>query len=281
MTLNHVLAGTGAVAFLALARLLWMAGRRLAGTLGKGAGEGVAALALLGTAGTVLLVNWFPLAVPVWVWTGPACYLEQAAYALPATLFFGLAGARLPEPRQARSVGTLAGVVAIVAGAHLFLAVLAREHTGLPDRPFDGPVCRQSTGWSCGPAACATMLKARGIPATEREMAELSLTYVGRGTTLPRFVRGLALKARKEGLDGDLVVRDHLTAEDLEAFPVPCVVALRWSLLVDHAVCLFGRDERGRYLVGEVTAGVTQPWNPEEFHARFLGTAITFVPRGR
>jgi hypothetical protein len=254
-------------------------GDGLAKGLGKGPGEVAAGAFLLATVAIVLVANWFPLSVPTVVWTSPLCYLEQAAYAIPGAAFFGLAGARLADLRQRRSVELMAWVLIVVATGHFGLAVGAREHAGLVDVPFPGPVCRQSTGWSCGAAASATLFKAKGVTTTEREMAELCLTYRARGTTLPRFVRGLALKAERDGLPWMVRAETGLKAADMDRFPLPAVVAVRWSMVADHAVCLFGRDEEGRWLVGEVTAGVVEHWPPEVFAEKFKGEAITLVPR--
>lgn len=281
MSPNFLLAVLAGGCFVYVAHLLAEWGAATAKRLEKRAAEIVAGVLLLLTVTTVLVINWFPLLVPAAVWASPLCYLEQAAYAVPAAAFFGLAGARLADARQRHSVRLMGWIVAVTGALHLLLAVDARQHRGLVDVPFDGPVCRQSTDWSCGPAACATMLKARGVRATEREMGELCLTYWKRGTTLPRFVRGLTLKVERDGLPWEVMARRGMTVEDLDRFPMPCVVSVRWSLLVDHAVCVYGRDEEGRWRIGEVTAGVIQTWQPEEFRAKFKGEAITVIPTDR
>ncbi len=54
-------------------------------------------------------------------------------------------------------------------------------------------MCLQSTGYTCAPASCATLLSRFGVKTSEKEMSKLCLTQV-RGTEYIDIVRGLNLK---------------------------------------------------------------------------------------
>lgn len=65
----------------------------------------------------------------------------------------------------------------------------------LQDR-WEGDACLQSTSATCGPASVATILKAKGEPASEREIARAAHSYVG-GTEawyLARYLRQRGLE---------------------------------------------------------------------------------------
>jgi hypothetical protein len=274
-TLLGILGGLGV---LALARGCWIAGSRTARRLGKGAGEAAAAAALAATVASVWLVNREPSRIPLAILLSPAIYLEFAYFLPTVAYFFGLAAARAPKPGQGRAVAALTAVLAAYAAVHVFLAFEARSLPQLRAEPPEGPVCRQSTSWSCGPAACVTLLRAHGIGSTEREMGELSLCYPKRGTTVPRFRRGLASKLAKEGSALRVVAEDRLSVAELDAFPKPALLGIKFTLFVDHAVVLMGRDDAGRYLLADPLPGKVVAADPAEFERRFSGEAIALVP---
>jgi hypothetical protein len=210
-----------------------------------------------------------------WV-LSPLIYLEFAYFLPTLALFLGVAAARVPRPETRRALGVLTGVVAGYAGIHLCLTVDARTLPMLLAAPPAGPVQAQSTGWSCGAASCVTLLRAHGIVATEREMGELCLTLPHRGTTLPRFVRGLTLKLRKEGSPLRVVARDDLGVADLDTLPVPALLGIRGSILVGHAVVLLGRDPDGLYRVADpLEGGKIHRVGREDLGRRLAGDAVT------
>ena len=268
----------GAAAVLGAASGCWMLGARTARRLGKMAGEAAAAAALLATVALVILVNHNPARIPVAVLLSPLLYFEFAYFVPTVAFFFGLAAVRVPDLRSAKAVAVLTGVVALYGALHAFLAFDARTLPQLRAWPPGGPVCTQSTPWSCGPAACVTLLGAHGIPATEREMGELCLCYPKRGTTVPRFIRGLTLKLAKEGSRLRVRAEDHLEVSDLDTFPVPALLGIKFTLFVDHAVVLMGRDGAGNYLLADPLNGKVVPEDPESFARRFTGEAIALVP---
>jgi hypothetical protein len=101
-------------------------------------------------------------------------------------------------------------------------------------RPED-LLCSQTTDYTCGPAAAASMLRLLGIDADEIEMAALCLTRPGRGTLDLGMYRGLNLKLRDAGARRRVRIL-RLDPDDLAAVRTPCILRVR--LGSDHMVVL-------------------------------------------
>jgi ABC-type bacteriocin/lantibiotic exporter with double-glycine peptidase domain len=95
---------------------------------------------------------------------------------------------------------------------------------------------------------------------------------------MPRFVRGLTLKLAKEGSRLKVRAEDGLSVEELAGFPTPCLVAVKLTVFVNHAVVLTGRDERGQFLLADPLTGRVEAEEPDAFARRFTGEAIALVP---
>jgi predicted double-glycine peptidase len=104
-------------------------------------------------------------------------------------------------------------------------------------------MCRQTSGYSCGPAAAVSFLHAHGIAATEREMAEVSSTTRFFGTSASGMVRGLARK-----IPGTLRVR-NLSLDQLRSLGRPALVVIRLPV-VNHWIVVRGFED-GRVLVND------------------------------
>jgi len=268
-----------ALACLAAAAGFWRLGGILGRRLGKGQGEAVSAAALAVTLALIGVVRWNSSRLPLWMVLSPLLYLEFAYFLPTLLLFLGLAATRVPRPETVRALRWLSGIVALYSALHLWLAFDAWSLPGLSSHPPPGPVQAQTTGWSCGAASCVNLLTAHGIRSTEREMAELCLTLPYRGTTTPRFVRGLILKLRKEGSPLRVRAMEGLKVADLDGFPMPCLLGIRGSLLVGHAVVLLAKTSEGRYRVADPLGGgklVEIP--PTELASVFTGDAVAIVP---
>ncbi|MCK6481219.1 MAG: hypothetical protein HUU06_14025 [Planctomycetaceae bacterium] len=252
----------------------WRLGILLAARLSRAGGEAAAGVALLLTGGLVALVNHAPSSLPRRLLLSPAIYFEFCYFLPTAAFFFGLASRRVPDPRTGRALGVLVAVLAGYSAVHAFLAFDARSHPGLSAVPPPSGIQRQTTGWSCGPASCVTLLAAHGIRSTEREMGEYTLCYRRRGTTMPRFLRGLALKLRDAGSRLRVRAADHLSLRELEAFPKPCLVGLRLTFMVDHAVVVMGVGKDGTWRVADPIRGTVGPMSLVEMRERFTGEAI-------
>ena len=274
----HAILGILAAALYAGAALAcWRLGARLGAKLGKRAGEAVAAAAVLATVASVLLVNWFPTRLPAALVASPAIHLEFSYFPPPVLVLFGIASVRAPRKKDVPALRALGVVVGLYGAGHVCLSLGAAHHPDLMASPPPSEVCRQSQGWSCGAAASVTLLRLHGIASTEREMGELCLTMPFRGTTMPRFVRGFTRKLRQEGSPLRVRAEDRLKVSDLDTFPVPCLLAISFSPLVDHAVVLTGRDAAGNWLLADPLDGVVKPEPPDSFARRFTGEAVALV----
>jgi len=134
-------------------------------------------------------------------------------------------------------VGSSGGDVTALLAERAALTPSGAGRHRLDAAPRGSPLVRQTTAYTCGAAAAASMLRAIGVTTDEWEMASLCLTRRGRGTPDLGIWRGLNVKLRDA--DSDLRVRiDRLTYQDLLASPMPVILRVRFSL--DHAVLAVG-----------------------------------------
>ncbi|OGV37019.1 MAG: hypothetical protein A2X48_04185 [Lentisphaerae bacterium GWF2_49_21] len=109
---------------------------------------------------------------------------------------------------------------------------------------WDGQCSMQSTGYSCGAASCATILKYYGLHASEIEIAKDCYTYNG-GTEvwyLARYVRKNGLKAQFLSL--------KIPSADI---PVPCIAGVKVGG-VGHFIAILEKSDKG-YLVADPLVG--------------------------
>jgi len=118
------------------------------------------------------------------------------------------------------------------------------EHMG--DNWIDG-VCLQSVSSTCGPACAATLLRAAGIEATERELAREALTHAA-GTETWYLARAM----RNRGLPVEI----RLDRRRPYLMPAPSIAAVRLRKLegTKHFVVLFGKSAAG-WVVGDPNEG--------------------------
>lgn len=82
--------------------------------------------------------------------------------------------------------------------------------------------CPQSTDYSCGPAACVSLLSYLGVQATEGQMMHLCRTPPYGGTSLFRICRGLRLRLDSDPYRVRIVDAD---ADELRGMGVPAIVS--------------------------------------------------------
>lgn len=138
----------------------------------------------------------------------------------------GLAAGLLPKGRNRRAVTVLAGMLLLLS---LWTErwMVAEPDGSLAGRAGKDRQCAQTTTWSCGPAACVSLLSYLGVEATEGEMARLCRTASYGGTSLFHIARGLRAKLpdrkvhivkgdRARGLAIVSVYRVHVVAVKFE-----------------------------------------------------------------
>lgn len=200
---------------------------------------------------------------------GVAC-IELTGLAVPAVLLFGVASRHLPKASDRRAVLMLTAVAAIYfvkAGWWMVSPGVSGLKPTLVDA--DG-VCRQSTGYTCVAASMVTLLHARGVPATESEMARLAYTQVGGGATDSRAVWALEEKLRGSTLSPCYRTLDRA---GLIHAAKPCLVQLDWGYFVSHMVPVMEATE-GSVVIGDPISG-RREMTMQEFMAEWKGKAIT------
>lgn len=110
-------------------------------------------------------------------------------------------------------------------------------------------ICLQSNGYNCGPAAAVTILRGRGIPATESELAVAAHTTCFTGTPMD-----LLCVAVRElyGVQGRIFLQPSL--EEMED-KAPFIAVVKHAPMVDHYVVVLDITDSG-VLVGDPLKGM-------------------------
>ncbi len=129
----------------------------------------------------------------------------------------------------------------------------------------------QTENYTCVPAACATALNRIGIKTSEAEMADLTFTRPGTGSTLVRALGGIQ---RKLELVGSARQAKLIRVEESELnhLPMPILTALAYEPTKHHMVVIL-KHQNGFYRmvdpqVGEITI------HREELVKIFTGNVI-------
>lgn len=122
---------------------------------------------------------------------------------------------------------------------------------------WDGPVCMQSTGSTCGAASVATILKQLGIEVTEAEIAAEAHSYQG-GTEAWYLARA----ARSRGVE---VGFDFSTGFSPDA-GLPAVAGVRLGS-IGHFIPILGK-EGDRFIIGDPLRG-RELLSREQIEARY------------
>lgn len=162
-----------------------------------------------------------------------------------AVAFLGVAS-RQVERRSTRVVAGLLSACLVVLGGGSTLWVASGAQLALSHAVDDEGVVRQTTSYTCGAAAAATLCRRLGVPMTEAEMARRAGVVPGCGTTMVKVYWAL-----RDTL-GDRVASVRLLhVPDLRpgAVPTPCVADLRVAPWLNHLVLV--REVRADALVLE------------------------------
>ena len=167
--------------------------------------------------------------------------------------FLGLAS-RQVDRRTTRVTAGLLSAFLVVLGAGSALWVASGARLALRHSVDEEGVVRQTTGYTCGAAAAATLCRRLGVPMTEADMAVRAGVVPGCGTTMVKVYWAL-----RDAL-GDRVRSVRLLhARDVRpgAVPTPCVAELRVAPWLNHLVLV--REVRADAVVIEdPEAGLTR-----------------------
>ena len=187
---------------------------------------------------------------------------------LGVAVFFGACLAWLAGRRE-RPMIVLLGVVAVTQSGFANSWLLDRTEYGEERFADESRHCRQSTMFTCGPAAAVSALAHCGVRVSERRMAALCLTNK-EGTDDFNIYRGLTL-----ALEGTSW-RARLRAVPVGALAAEGTLAV--VSLEDHAIATVGEGD-GRLLVHDPLGARLEHRNARELESIYSGTAVVIERR--
>ena len=171
-------------------------------------------------------------------------------------LLLGLAWSRAKLPRQKRVISW-----AIMFGGVFFINGALWMLQSTPEQSFattvEGGVVKQSQEYSCVPAACAQALDLLGIPTSEQQMANLTLTRPGTGSTILRALDGLTKRLENTHYTVELL---EVTPEELRQLPYPIVTPLRYEPARLHMVTITGAGKSSVTVADPIEGNLSITW---------------------
>ncbi|MEM1446857.1 MAG: cysteine peptidase family C39 domain-containing protein [Planctomycetota bacterium] len=254
-----------------LSVLGWQVGLRLGQH-----GVACARATILATATAMVILTYLVKHPSVGVQIVPVSLLARVEGVAAVPLFavlMGVAWSRSQLRRQRAIVGwaLLLGGVYFVNGGMWMLKATPSEvmATGVA-----GSDVMQTQEYTCVPAASASALRRLGIEASEAEMAELTRTRPGTGSTTVRALYGINLKLEQAGSDW----RAHLvevSLDELRGLPMPALTPLRFESTRRHMVMIRGFTTRGVRVTDPVDGSLI--FRDPEFEELFTGEVIVFM----
>lgn len=187
-------------------------------------------------------------------------------------LILGVAWARCAVSRQ-RVVVAWAMSFGAIYFIHGGAWMLQTTPTAVMGQTVTPGQTRQSQDYSCVPAACATALNLLGVPSTEAQMAELTMTRPGSGATMIRALDGLNRRLAGSGLRPVLL---SPRLDELDKLPTPALTPLQFEAARRHMVVL-SRVERDGVWVMDPTEGYLFLAH-EELSAIYRNQVVVFEP---
>lgn len=206
-----------------------------------------------------------------------------------AAVFAGLGagwGWRLPNTPKWRRVIIAVGLGAVSLAAIFWplLSVTLRPPYRGQDK-WEGPVAMQSSWATCSPAAAATLLNAKGIRVSEREMIPLCLTDYA-GTPTLGLYRGIKLIAARNNRRVEIVDRSFEKLLQDDDWPVLMAVQLPWGVDdprfenewgwipgMGHSVVVLGRKTNGGFIVADPAQGL-ELWTEAKLETLWQGNGL-------
>ncbi len=204
-----------------------------------------------------------------WIFVGR---LKLGLMAVTIAMIFSALVPRLPLARERRALGLLVAVAVLyfsvwpAVAAAVNRPFLASLETRIPP---DG-ICRQSTDYTCGPAAAVTALRRLGLKAGEGELALLAGTSTATGTPPDVLARVLNDRFRGAGLRAEL--RRFRNLEELRSAGLTLVI-VKFGLFLDHWLTVLEVTDRA-VIVGDPISGIVHLTH-EDFMARWRLIGVT------
>jgi predicted double-glycine peptidase len=203
-----------------------------------------------------------------WIFIGRLKVLMMGA--VVAMLFSALIP-RLPRKRDRMALGILTVVAALYVGVWPGVATIAnREKLAHLETKLDGDgVCRQSTDYTCGPAAAVTGLRILGIQAQEGELAILARTSTATGTPPDILASVLSKRYAAERLKAEF--RRFRTVSELRGAE-PVLVLIQFMPMLDHWICVVDVTDT-EIVVADPLNGMER-WSHEKLADRWRNVGI-------
>ena len=219
-------------------------------------------------------VRWLPAMefIPPFAWLMLG-RTEFAASAAACALFLAVLPSRLPRKTQRVMVSALFIIVIVRYAVLPFLlpAVLHGRLSRLESEFFDDGSCRQTTRYTCGPAATVTALKALGLEVQEGEVAILARTNPISGTQ-PDMLSA----AIRAGYGVSCEYRYFGSLDELREAGLT-VALVRHSLLTDHYVVVSHMGD-GQVTIADPLIGI-RTLSEDEFRRLWRRCGIVLARR--
>jgi len=206
-------------------------------------------IALLGVARWAGPADW--LALAAWFAFGRARFL---AIGVAVTMLLTTPLTRLKRAREKLAVAAVtAYLIAVYALAPLSVPLLYQDDYARLRTTFDRQgVCRQTTGYTCGPAAAVSALRALGLHGNEGELALLAHTIPASGTQGDLLSDALRRRYASQGLA--CAYRCFDTLAELTANGVS-LAEFQYSAFDGHWVAVLG-VENDKVVVADPSSGL-------------------------
>ncbi|MEM1354206.1 MAG: cysteine peptidase family C39 domain-containing protein [Planctomycetota bacterium] len=223
--------------------------------------------------GLLLLWVWLYRHPSVAVQIIPLQVLSRLEGIGAAPLFMFLIGVAwtMGELRRQRALVVLGGVIGMGYFLQGGLWMIQTTPTAAFAEPVDSVQQRQSQDYSCVPAACSTTLRIFGVSTSESEMARLTETRPGQGSTMIRAMNGLERRLGGSSIRPVLV---EPTYDELLGVQPPFMVPLRYEARRLHMVTVVGFLP-SRVFIADPATGV-EVVSRQQFERLFYGQAIIF-----
>ncbi|HOX03131.1 MAG TPA: cysteine peptidase family C39 domain-containing protein [Candidatus Paceibacterota bacterium] len=215
---------------------------------------------------------WLEFHPPVsWMMAGRT---EYALIGPITALLLGVTVPRLPRVRDRRAVTGLAIAVILAESALPFAlpAIAAPRLARLTTTRDSHGTCRQSTDYTCGPAAAVTALTKLGFHAEEGELARAAGTDPLTGTQPDLMARALREKFGPMGLQVDY--RAFVSLEEIPRNN-PAILLIKLSWWIDHYVTVLEAGN-GEFLVADPLEGLSL-WTRADLERRWRAVGIALA----
>jgi predicted double-glycine peptidase len=207
------------------------------------------------------LIYRIALSYPPLAFVPPASWMliglrKYALLGFVVTMVLTTPLSRLPRKRDRALVIVFMTVLVLVRCVWPFLAPLPQreELAHLQTRIGSDGVCRQTTGYTCGPASAVTGLRKLGLPGEEGSIAILSNTSSTTGTEPDILAQALQKEYQENGLKAEY--RFFQSISELKQ-ACPTLAVVKFGFLVDHFVTVLAVTDT-EVVVGDPLEGLNR-----------------------